>query len=178
MTTRKKSDTIDISPYERSLFRQSVRKAIPLSTTESFSNVSTDGMPNRERAKDKVVTRTNPERGIIQDDGDCFYRSGVQKNTLRNLKRGRFKVEGEIDLHGCTRTEALSYLKTFIDTREAQDISCVRIVTGKGKSSPNHRSIVREATLRMLSQNPRVLAYSIATPKDGGSGAFYVLLTP
>ena len=178
MPTRKKSDTAGVSSYEKALFRQSVDETLPSVTSESFATASIDGMPNREGTEDETPFRKNAVRGIIQDDGDFFYRSGVQKNTLRSLRRGRFRVKAEIDLHGCTRTEALGYLKTFIDRCEIQDIDCVRIVTGKGKSSPNHRSIIREAALLMLSQEPRVLAYSIAIPKDGGSGAFYVLLTP
>ena len=176
MPNRKKSDPNGVSSYDKALFRQSVDGILP--TLASEATLSIDDMPKRERTEDNTLIRRNSGQGIIQDDGDFFYRSGVQKNTLRNLRRGRFRVKAEIDLHGCTRTEALDYLKTFIAKYEVQDIDCVRIVTGKGISSPNHRSIVREATLLMLRQNPRILAYSIAIPKDGGSGAFYVLLAP
>ena len=101
----------------------------------------------------------------------------ANSNTLKNLKRGRFKVHAEIDLHGCTRREALHYLQAFLDRCRAEQLDCVRVVTGKGRSSPGHCSVIREATLDSLRHEPWVLAYSSAPPSDGGSGAFYVLLS-
>ena len=89
----------------------------------------------------------------------------------------RFKMRAEIDLHGCSRREALRYLQTFLDRCRAEQLDCVRVVTGKGRSSPDYRSVVREVALDLLRNEPRVLAYSSAPPSDGGSGAFYVLIS-
>jgi DNA-nicking Smr family endonuclease len=80
-------------------------------------------------------------------------------------------------LHGCTGPEALRYLQTFLDQSHIERLDCVRIITGKGRSSPGHHSVVRETALNVLRNEPRVLAYSCAPPGDGGSGAFYVLLS-
>jgi DNA-nicking Smr family endonuclease len=142
---------------------------------QEYSNP--EAIPTQSDSQPVLGSDRDSAKGILSQNGDLFYRAGVQKNTLRNLKRGRFKVNAEIDLHGCTRREALHYLQAFLDRCRAEQLNCVRVVTGKGRSSPGLRSVIRDTTLDWLRHQPRVLAYSSAPPSDGGSGAFYVLLS-
>ena len=159
-----------ISASDRALFREAVSGM----TTIQYSN--SEESPPQSDGQSVPISDKNSTEGILSQDGDLFYRAGVQKNTLKNLRRGRFKAQAEIDLHGLTRREALRYLQTFLDRCRAEQLGCVRVVTGKGQRSPNYHSVIRETTLDSLRHEPQVLAYSSATPNDGGSGAFYVLL--
>ena len=177
MSGQKKSTPPSVSAADRALFREAISKTMPIldSNDQEFSNP--EEISPEPGSQGVPILDRNPARGILNQDGDLFYRAGVQKNTLKNLRRGRVKAHAEIDLHGCTRREALRYLQTFLDRCRVEQLDCVRVVTGKGRSSPDHRSVVREATLDALRHEPRVLAYSSAPPSDGGGGAFYVLLS-
>ena len=114
--------------------------------------------------------------GTLGLDGDFNYRGGVQKNTLRNLKRGRLHIYASLDLHGFTRSNTGSAVKNFTSECVGTEERCVLLVTGKGRSSPGRQSIVRATALEKLRQDDSVLAYCCALPQDGGYGAFYVLL--
>ena len=177
MSGRQKSKPLSVSAADRELFRQTIAGTKPISDSNVQANSNPEAIPKQSDGQTVPASDRNPAKGILSQDGDLFYRAGVQKNTLKNLKRGRFKVHAEIDLHGCTRREALHYLQTFLDRCRAEQLDCVRVVTGKGRSSPGHRSVIRVATLDSLRHQPQVLAYSSAPPSDGGSGAVYVLLS-
>ena len=178
VANRRKSDPKEVTLEERALFRRAVDDGCwALGDGDAVDSTISSSSDTAGISRTSSVER-NIGAGIIRHNGDFFYRSGVQKNTLKNLKRGRFKITVEIDLHGCTKKEAISYLKDSISQCNIQAIECMRIVTGKGRGSPNHRSVIRETTLAMLSREPRVLAFCTALPKDGGSGALYVLITP
>ena len=177
MSDQQKPRPPRVSAADRALFRQTVSGTTPMPEPRDQANSNPEAIPTQFDGQAVPASDRNPAKGILSQDGDLFYRAGVQKNTLKNLKRGRFKAHAEIDLHGCTRREALRYLQTFLDQCREKRLNCVRVVTGKGRSSPDHYSVVREATLDSLRREPRVLAYSSAPLRDGGSGAFYVLLS-
>ena len=177
MSGQKESKLPRVSATDRALFRQAISDARPIPYSNDQADSIPEEIPPQSDDQRVPVSNRNPAKGVLSQDGDLFYRAGVQKNTLKNLRRGRVKADAEIDLHGCTRREALRYLQTFLDRCRVEQLDCVRVVTGKGRSSPDHRSVVREATLDALRHEPRVLAYSSAPPSDGGGGAFYVLLS-
>ena len=177
MSSQRKSTQPSVSAADRALFRQAISGTTPIPDSNDQANWNPEEILHQSDSPGAPVSDRNSAKGILSQNGDLFYRAGVQKNTLKNLKRGRFKAHAEIDLHGCTRREALRYLQTFLDRCRAEQLDCVRVITGKGRSSPSHRSVIREATLDSLRHEPRVLAYSSAPPSNGGSGAFYVLLS-
>ena len=114
----------------------------------------------------------NDERG---DEG-TYVRDGMQAQTLRKLRRGHWRCDSQLDLHGYTSTEARLALVTFL--RECQDAGarCVRIVHGKGLQSRNGAPVLKAKVAHWLRQREEVLAYCQAKPGDGGSGAVVVLL--
>jgi DNA-nicking Smr family endonuclease len=177
MSSRRRSKLTSVSAADRALFRQTFFGTTPISDSNDQANSSADEIQPQSDSQTVRASTQEPAKGILSQNGDLFYRAGVQKNTLKSLKRGRVKAHAEIDLHGCTRREALRYLEAFLDRCHAEQLTCVRVVTGKGRSSPGYQSVIREVTLDSLRLEPRVLAYSSAPPSDGGSGAFYVLLS-
>ena len=153
------------------LFRKSVTGVIPLRDQESR------GIPNKPRS-----TSTTPDvdpiagPGKVDLDGDLFYRSGVQKRKLRELRRGRLKIADILDLHGYTQVSTPAAITNFLASYSNSDNQCVMIITGKGRNSPDRVSVVRATALETLRKHPRVLAYCCSQPVDGGHGAFYILL--
>ena len=129
-------------------------------------------------SEDSITSEGDSSRtpGTLGLDGDLFYRGGVQKKTLRNLKRGRFSISASLDLHGYTRSNTGAAIKSFIDQCAGDEERCILVITGKGRSSPDRQSIVRITAQEKLRLDQSVLAYCCALPRDGGYGAFYVLL--
>ena len=153
------------------LFRKSVTGVTPLRKQRSRS---LSNRPSSHRAPTEPTPSTGS--GKIELDGDLFYRHGVQKKRLRELRRGRLKITDTLDLHGYTRTSTPTTITNFITSCNHKHNQCVMIITGKGINSPERVSIVRETTLETLRNHPRVMAYCCSQPIDGGHGAFYVLL--
>lgn len=109
-------------------------------------------------------------------DEPNHLRIGVAANVLRDLRRGRWVVQSEIDLHGMNRDEARQALAAFLADSLHRGIRCVRVVHGKGLGSPQKLSILRQLVRGWLAQRIEVLAFCQAKPHDGGEGALIVLL--
>lgn len=109
-------------------------------------------------------------------DEAFFQRPGVHRSDMRKLRRGQFSVQGELDLHGLAVDEAKAALAAFIERSVARNLSCVRVIHGKGHRSPGKTPVLKPKVASWLSRWDGVLAFSTARPVDGGTGALYVLL--
>src|SRR5262249_30051151 len=101
----------------------------------------------------------------------------VQDAVLRKLRRGQYRVEGEIDLHGLTVEEAKAALREFVAAAVARGAQCIRVVHGKGLRSGHRGPVVKNAANSVLRRMGVVLAFVSARQVDGGTGALYVLLS-
>ncbi len=106
----------------------------------------------------------------------AFRRPGLAEKTFRKLRRGRFSIEAEADLHGLTVNEAKLLLRDFICESAQLGLGCVRVIHGKGLGSGPGGPVLKGNVQRWLMQWDEVLAFVTARTRDGGSGAVYVLL--
>lgn len=111
-----------------------------------------------------------------EDQASSYLRAGAPRRLLADLRRGRWPAEAELDLHGLTRDEARHALGMFLAQQQAAERRCLRLIHGKGLSSPGGEPLLRNLTRSWLGQHPEVLAFCEARPQDGGSGALLVLL--
>ena len=146
--------------------------------------------PQRERRAPRTRDRMKEEpskglRGLAESEwapdvgpGDVlsFARGGVQRRESERLRRGRFTIEADLDLHGRTVADASAALDRFLEDCRRRGRRCVRIVHGKGFGSPSGQPIMKAHVDRWLRDRSEVLAFCSATPPDGGTGALYVLL--
>lgn len=103
----------------------------------------------------------------------------VDKRTAQRLGRGQLAIDGRLDLHGLTQTEAHARLAGFIRRSVAAGHRCVLVITGKGYKPSGETGVLRQAVPRWLNEaalRPHIVALRHAQPKDGGEGALYVLL--
>lgn len=105
-----------------------------------------------------------------------FLRKGLGVDVLTRLRRGHWSVQGELDLHRLNRDEARVALADFINAARSAGWRCVRVIHGKGLSSPNREPVLKSKVRRMLAQRDEVLAYCEAPEHAGGAGAVLVLL--
>lgn len=114
--------------------------------------------------------------GQEHESGQTFIRQGLGSDLLGKLRRGHWSLQGEIDLHGLTVDEAHDALADFLVDARDQGHRCVRVIHGKGLTSPGREPILKGKVRKWLSHWDEVLAYSEAPRHAGGSGAVIVLL--
>ena len=105
-----------------------------------------------------------------------FRRPGVGADVTQKLRKGKWSIQRQIDLHGLRSDAAREALGNFIRESHQQGIRCVRVVHGKGLGSPGKAPVLKSRVHSWLVQKQEVLAFVQAKPADGGGGALLVLL--
>ncbi|MEO5701421.1 MAG: Smr/MutS family protein [Casimicrobiaceae bacterium] len=108
--------------------------------------------------------------------GQTFVRPGLGTDVLGKLRRGHWSLQAELDLHGHTADEARDVLADFLYEARQRGFRCVRVVHGKGLTSPNREPVLKGKVRQWLAHWDDVLAYSEAPPHAGGGGAVLILL--
>ena len=112
------------------------------------------------------------------DERLSFRRPGVGPDVAQKLRRGKWSIQRQVELHGLRTDDARAALTTFIREAHKQGIRCVRVVTGKGLGSPGKTPVLKDKVHRWLVQKSEVVAFVQAPPAQGGAGALVVLLQP
>lgn len=157
--------------------------------TEAMQGVNTleTNKANLKQKPAAIKKRTEVTKRKIEDTlsdefiGECddfleFMRPGIQKSYLKQIRNGKVAIEDHLDLHGYRRDDARKTLLEFLDHAQHQSFKLVRIVHGKGYHSDTSQPILKAMLNKWLQNIPEVLAFVSAMPKDGGTGAVYVLL--
>ncbi|MGH8157044.1 MAG: Smr/MutS family protein [Rhodanobacter sp.] len=105
-----------------------------------------------------------------------YLRDGYPPKLLRQLKRGQFSVQDDIDLHQMNAAAAQASIVAFLAEARQNGWRCVRIVHGKGLRSKAAGPVLKNLTDRMLRRRDDVIAFASARPALGGTGAVVVLL--
>lgn len=103
-----------------------------------------------------------------------YARSGVQARVLQKLKQGLSPWQAAVDLHDCTIDQAREAVLALLEDARRQGLQIVKIVHGKGLQ--NGQPLLKTCVNGWLRQLPTVLAFVSCLPRDGGTGAVYVLL--
>ncbi len=130
-----------------------------------------------ERAVLEESLTTDPDLADLETGEELlFARPNVTRKVMRQLRRGQFAIQDEIDLHGMTLDEARTALHEFIGAAIAHRAHCVRVVHGKGLRSGPRGPVLKSGVNRWLRRWDSVVAFCSAQPQHGGTGAAYVLL--
>ncbi|MFV9838954.1 MAG: Smr/MutS family protein [Aaplasma endosymbiont of Hyalomma asiaticum] len=118
---------------------------------------------------EEIYSLCSVERGTI---------SQINGKTKSKLSKGLCRIDGTVDLHGCTMDIAYETLVDFITHSYNSSRKCVLVITGWGSKSLGENSIKSSLYHWLLSDRiiNMVLYYTQAAPVHGGKGAFYVLL--
>ncbi len=103
------------------------------------------------------------------------FNSGLQKKLQRRIRQGLIRPEASLDLHGYRQAEAHAALDAFLADASARGQRMLIIVHGQGYRSVGE-AVLKPLVQRWLAQQPSVLAWCPAQPRDGGGGASYVYL--
>ncbi|AKT43002.1 Smr/MutS family protein [Chondromyces crocatus] len=132
----------------------------------------------RERMRSLVAEGIRFE---VTDDGHHLEgrRLDVDPRALRLLRRGRFSIDGSLDLHGHRVEEARLAIEAFVRRRQGDGDRVIALIHGKGNHSPGGRAVLRGEIAAWLSHGAaarHVAAFVTAPEEDGGSGTLLVLL--
>jgi len=109
----------------------------------------------------------------------------LDRQTSRQLEKGRLEVEARLDLHGMRQRDAHAQLRRFLKTAQGRGLRHVLVITGKGADpaastsfyEEEERGVLRQAVPHWLSEPglaSLVVSYSPAPRRLGGDGALYV----
>lgn len=163
----------DIDANDRALFRDSVRGTTPLGEVIPPSAVP----PERIQESDPVDYPPLSDHISVEVTGDTelsFKRGGISNELMHRLKKGKVKIDGELDLHGATVEEARAMVQGFLVDAAQANCHYVRIIHGRGSHGGD--PILKNLVNSWLRQLPQILAFCSAPRHDGGTGAVYVLL--
>lgn len=172
------------TPEDLAAFHAAVDGAIPLRAPErvAFEPPKPNPRP-RQRELDEAAAVTESLYGPFEiddllaiGDADSFLRTGLPRNVLRDLRRGRWSIQNHTDLHGLNRHEAHEAVSRFLAESHSAGKRCLRIVHGRGHGSPGREGVLRHLVKSWLARRKEVLAFCHAPPCDGGEGALWVLL--
>ena len=131
------------------------------------------------RELDELVAGKGDVKLADPDDTLQGAVAGLDPRVVKRLRKGEFTLQADLDLHGTDTKTARGLLERFLLDSHGRGLRCVRVVHGRGKNSPGGVPVLKGNLPRWLARGPArhlVLAYTSATPQDGGAGATYVLL--
>lgn len=168
---------------DAALFRESVGEIEPLKARSRHAGSGrkpTARAVQRRRDEREALheSLTDVPDGIDVATGEelRFRRPHITETTLRRLRRGKYAVQDELDLHGLKQDEARTHLREFIAMSIRKGFRCVRVIHGKGRGSGPRGPVLKHGVNNWLRSVDGVLAFCSAPDRDGGTGAVYVLL--
>lgn len=171
------------SEDDAELFRQAIGPVRELNAAADSMRASRPALepePAQSLADERQVLREllNDDEALLGMAGGevlAHLQNGYSPKLLRQLRRGQFVVEAELDLHHLRQHEARALLGRFLIECRRDRHRCIRIIHGKGKGA-EQGSVLKAMTDRVLRQRAEVIGFTSARPQDGGTGAVLVLL--
>lgn len=186
MSTKKPNNNFGISEEERQSFLNEVADVRRLVVEKRIEAVKNKSYPKPKLSQDHFEDEQTNDINTLSDpislkdaaveDVMFFARTGIQQKVQKKLRRGEFPIEETLDLHGYTVIEAKTAIQDFLHECKRQGIRYIQIVHGKGYRSDQNIPVIKTHVAYWLPQLKNVLAFSSALPKDGGTGAIYVIL--
>ena len=166
----------DKPDQDADLFRHAVEGATPLAPTDRIAPASKPLKIRVSVAPAQTVADDLSDHGAGDTAVTEFLRPGLNRMTLRKLRRGAFPPQDELDLHGLSSDAARKLLTQFLHDATQRGLRCISVIHGKGWRSEGRDGILKVHTRHWLAQHALVLAFCEAPLNAGGGGAVWVLL--
>lgn len=182
-TSKAQPMAADPSVADADLFREAIGPVRELNhgtDPKRASRPLPEPVPTQSLADERQVLRellSDDEAlvGVASGEILAHLQNGYPPKLLRQLRRGQFVIEAELDLHHLRVHQARSVLGGFLVDARRSGHRCVRIIHGKAQGT-DQGSVIKALTERVLRQRADVIGFTSARPQDGGTGAVLVLL--
>lgn len=122
-----------------------------------------------------LVKLHNVPDPLASSPPEQWFQHGVQKKLKRKIRMGILPIDATLDLHGYSQHQAIDQLVEFLQQALNAQLRFLLIIHGKGYRSQSQAKL-RPLVQLWLQQQPNVLAFCPAQPRDGGSGASYIYI--
>jgi len=174
---------------DEALWAHVIRTASPLKWREPRPPVGKVLKP-APKAKLAVTPPPPPRQPVVAaapKPSHVARAAPLDRQTSRQLAKGRLEVDAKLDLHGLRQRDALEELRRFLKSAQSKGHRHVLVITGKGADpetrtsfyAEDERGVLRQAVPRWLAAPDLaslVVSYSLAPRQLGGDGALYVRL--
>jgi len=170
--------TVDID--DKKLFSDAVAKVKPLvidtihpvkmssKHNQLPSNKKTNALQTKARAQFHFSDEFEPD---LNKQGPMKYcRDDVDSFEVKNLRRGHYRPDLILDLHGLDQQQAKKELAALLYACQKEHAQCICIVHGIGSY------ILKNKVPHWLVQHPDVMAFHQAPLEWGGDGALLALI--
>ncbi|MBW2389440.1 MAG: Smr/MutS family protein [Deltaproteobacteria bacterium] len=138
-----------------------------------------DGSPHGSSRTTDPAIATEALPPAPASASDTIVSVRATRTEMRRLRAGKIRPQQTVDLHGFTRDEAYARLCNATARAAAAGKRCVLVVHGRGHHSSDGSSVLKNALPDWIARPPlanQVIGCCFAQPRDGGSGASYLLL--
>jgi DNA-nicking Smr family endonuclease len=165
-----------LSMEDRILWSRVARTAVPLKGREQFLASEPKEPATTETSKTEPLL-SPPSPRSAASEGHPAPRH-LDLPTRKKLSKGRLPIEGTVDLHGLTQSEAHALLLSFLHRAYADGRRYVLVITGKGESYGSDGILKRAVPAWFATPRFRALVSGQegAARRHGGGGALYVRL--
>ena len=167
----------DRPDQDADLFRQALEGVTPITPPDRIAPTAKPRQFTRREIADPASVADNlSDFGAGDTAITEFLRPGLNRMTLRKLRRSIWPPQDDLDLHGLNSDAARKLLAEFLHDATQRGLRCVNVIHGKGWRSEGRDGILKVHTRHWLAQHAQVLAFCEAPQNAGGGGAVWVLL--
>lgn len=161
------------------------RQTTPAPKTPDRLSTATRRAAAIEQVEEKAALGEQGFEMLGSEQSLTYSRAGLDGGSLRRLSNGHMRPTLTLDLHGYKIDAARDSVWNAVRHGQAEGDRCLLIVHGKagagykdqqGEIRDAGQALIKSHVNHWLQQLDAVLAFTSALPKDGGTGALYVLL--
>ena len=141
--------------------------------------VETKSPPKFAGKKSAIKPPSPPPAQPVEKQKRAPSLSPLERRLKQKIARGNRAIDGRLDLHGHTQSEAHDSLLRFLRMSQARGGSVVLVITGKGGRGDGDRGVLKRAVPQWLALpefREMVIGFDDAAVGHGGTGALYVRL--
>jgi DNA-nicking Smr family endonuclease len=165
-----------LSPEERVLWTAVTRSIAPSRKSTAGDD---EGIAKVVDTARRVVTAAKPTSVIAaQTEKKPAPLEALGRRMKQRVARGKETIDGRLDLHGLTQSEAHATLLRFLRAASFRGARLVLVITGKGaRAGDGERGVLKRQVPQWLGLpdfRALVIGFEEAHIAHGGEGAFYV----
>src|SRR5262245_10254800 len=163
-----------LSAEERVLWTAITKSVAPLRD----SDIAEDGEPSKHIVRQIEAPSAKARSAAPARDTTLPPPLAPLGRRMRTrVARGKEAIDGRLDLHGLTQSEAHTELLRFLRTATARDARLVLVITGKGGRGDAERGVLKRLVPQWLNLpefRALIIGFEQAHVAHGGEGAIYV----
>jgi len=170
----------EVLPDEKQLFAEAVGQVKPL-VNDTVRLIKSGHKSNTSLKNDQAYNKANKaiaqfhfsdefEPNLNKQGPMKYVREGVDSFEVKNLRRGHYRPDLILDLHGLDQHQAKKELAALLFACQKEHAQCICVVHGIGSH------ILKNKVPHWLVQHPDVMAFHQAPLEWGGNGAILALI--